>query len=930
MIDITLRKFAKILFKLKTPLYKLPTAFFTFIGILVLFNTALSQINDTSAFQGIDSSTIIPADTILENSNKKDDIEFVINYNSRDSMFFDVKSQTMILYGDAHADYGTINIDADRIEIDWKDRVLKATYSTDSLGNKIGVPVFTDKDDEYIADTIAYNVKTKKGYISNIYTQQNGDHIRTEKAYKDEHDHLYMSDATYCPCEDPNATTYIKTKKLKIIPEKRVYAGPGLLHIGNIPTPLGMPFGIFPVSGKKTSGLIIPDYNYSEVRGYFLSNGGFYWAANDYIGMKFLGSIYSNGGGGFSFGTDYKVRYRFSGNFDFGYTNDVYNADEYEPNNTVNYNLKWNHAPQSIGGRKFTANVNLASTQYYYRNEISTTTSLQNTMTSSIKYSMPLTGTPFSSSINLRHAQNNATGIYNFTLPDFTLTMNRIYPLRPKSSPKDYSFEPVNIIRDFYQSTSIGFSSSIKHIVSNNSKGLDASLPFEISNFDDRLLDTLDLISENFDELLERADLNINYSIPISTTLKLARGKIAFTPALAYNGYIYPEKYDYQLSPITDTSGNTEEAYAIDTIRSFNHAYQYSASVSTSTNIYGIYKFTKPGLPKFMHTMRPTVGMTFSPEFSSPELFPENYTEVYSPEEDTTYYISKYLGQTVPSGSKRSSLNFSLDNTLQMKKTKIDPIEDSSKSDSKTKIEPKTIIKKFTIRSSYNFAAEEFNLASFNIDGSASFIKDLISINYKRHIDPYEYQFDTSSSDYETKINNYAWNAGQGIGNLTYQSVNISTSSINPKKLKQIFGTQKSEEPIEEDSAALLPEPNKSLYKKLVMPWSLSITYTYTQRRLGLTELGETDFSKQNTVSVRSSLDLTPEMKINFTFSYDLETKSVITPNVTVSRSLGCWETSLQWIPFGARQSFRFIINIKSPTLQNDLKYDKRKIWIDN
>ena len=813
MIDITLRKIVKFSFKLKQQLHKLLTASIPSFIFLMIWSTTSAQSPDSLISQLPVDSNIVPESVIPDtlNSNKKEnsDIEYTINYNAVDSMWFDVKTQKVILYGDAHADYGDITVEAEHIEIDWTQQLITATYTLDSNGNKIGIPVFKDKQDEYTADTIAYNVKTKKGYISKIYTQQNNDHIKSDRVYKDEYNNVFMEDATYCPCDDKDATTYIKTKKLKVIPEKRVYSGPALLHIGNIPTPLGMPFAIFPITNQKTSGIIIPDFNYSELRGYYLTNGGFYWATNDYVGIKFLGSIYSNGGGALGISSNYKYRYHYNGSLFLNYTKEVQNGDEYARQDIKNYSLRWNHTPQTTSGRKLTANVELASSQYNFRNEIDATVGLKNTMTSNIRYTMPMTGTPFSSSISLRHFQNNATKIYDFTLPNYALNMNRIYPLRRNSTTKDYSFEPLNVIRDFYQSTSIAMSSNIKYDVSNKPL-TKPSLPFEISNFNESNLDTLLLEKQYIASILDRAKLNMSYSIPVQATLKVAKGKIAITPRFNYSGYVYPESYSFKADSVADDDGIYSEAFRMDTTHALAHAYKYSTSVSTNTNIYGIYKFTKPGLPKFLHTVTPTVGMTFAPEFSDYEKYSQNYSKVYSTAADTSYYISKYLGYTLPTGSKQSSLSFSLNNTLQMKSTKVKEVNDTSDT-KKTSTPPISIIKMFRLSSSYNFAAEEFNLSTIKLDANTSILKSFININYSNYIDPYTLSFDSTASNYQERSNTYAWDNNQGIGNLTYQSIILSTNSISPQSIKKLFQKEPKLEPETEDSIATTP----SLYPKL-------------------------------------------------------------------------------------------------------------------
>ncbi|MCR6638442.1 MAG: putative LPS assembly protein LptD [Sporocytophaga sp.] len=373
------------------------------------------------------------------NVKHKGDIETTIKYSARDSIRLDVVTQTAYLYGEAKINYGDITLEAEQIEINWATSTLTAIGVPDSTGKVKGVPLFKEKDDKYSADIIKYNFKTRKGIISGIVTQQGEGYVQGEKVKRTD-EALFINSAIYTTCNLAHPHFHISANKLKVIPQDKIVTGPFNLYVADVPTPLGFILGIFPVPKKNRSGLIFPMYGESRDRGFFLRNGGYYFAINDYVASRLIGEIYTLGSYGLQSQTNYISRYKFRGNLDLAYnhrksTNPNFGVAEgaKEFYSVEDYKIVWNHQTVSKKNSRLSAAVNFGSTTFNRNNAYNPAAYLTNTMTSSISYSKAFGGTPFNLSLAARSTQNNNTGVYDFTFPDFAFNMNRIYPFKKKN-----------------------------------------------------------------------------------------------------------------------------------------------------------------------------------------------------------------------------------------------------------------------------------------------------------------------------------------------------------------------------------------------------------------------------------------------------------------------------------------------------------------
>ena len=542
----------------------------------------------------------------------------------------DVINKIVYLYGNAKIDYGKISLTAQEVEINWNTNIVTARPGLDSTGKKIGTPVFKDGEDVYqIEYGIRYNFKTKKGIISGIVTQQGEGYIHGDTVKKVD-DNLYIKRAKYTTCNLAHPHFFISARKLKVIPDNKIVSGPFNLVISDVPTPLGFFLGFFPMPKKEKSGFIIPTGG-GSTRGFFLREGGYYWAVNEYLGLKLVGDAYANGSFRTNFNGEYRKRYAYSGSLNLNYSQ-IKNTFNETEGFSQDINVTWVHSTQRTRNSSLTANVNAGSSNYFKRNSYNPSTFQQGVFSSSVNYYKAFPNTPFNMNIALRQDQNVNTGVMNFTLPDVTLSMNRIYPLKRKNAVG---------ARRFYENLNMSYTLNSKIFITNDSVRLqtDRVLPFK---------------GKNLDTLFSKADIGARHTIPIAMPLKANKTFLRFftlTPSATYDEYWYRDKLKY----IWQASDSTLN---IDTIRGFTRTYSYSTSISMSTNIYGRLDFKGRILKAIRHTLIPTFSFNYRPDFSDPGF--GNYQEVQIDEFGNNRRLSNYSGFVygAPGAGKVSSLAF--------------------------------------------------------------------------------------------------------------------------------------------------------------------------------------------------------------------------------------------------------------------------------
>ncbi len=873
-------------------------------------------------------STLVPVDSIPVGEKKKyapsSDIETTINYNARDSMFFDLKGQMMIMYGETHIDYGSIKLDAERTEVDWVKRTIKADFVQDSSGTKIGKPVFTDNQDVYVTDAIIYDLKSRKAQITGVVTEQDGAFMHGRNVRKNELNEMFITGALYTTCNLGDPHFFIESKRLKAIPGNKVVSGPFHLKFREVPTPLWGPFGMFPQPKKKASGIVMPIYGEEQRRGFFLRDGGYYWAASDYMDFRLTGDIYSKGGHALNFNQNYVKRYAYRGTLNFSYTKNVIGTlvNTAEQNS---YWIRWNHTPQSRGNSRFSASVSAGSSSYNANNNLVVNDferSITSQFSSNISYSTKFQGTPYSMTANLRHSQNVQTQIVNLTLPEMTLNMTRIYPFRNVGKPNS-ALAKLNLSHTF----------SAKNELTNAPR---RGFNFDVANEFDDAQDTIVFNSANFDKILDRSRLGARHSVPISTSLTVMK-YFTLTPSFNYEELWYNR--ELQFTDYDPLAGGVR----VDTIDGFSRAGSWRSSASLNTRLYGLYPIGWKNIQAIRHVVTPSVSFSYNPDFGDPRH--GVYSDVIIDENGRTQRLSKYEGFIYgsPPGGESRTMSFGVTNNMEMKV--LDKKDTTGVSFKKIKL-----FDNLSANSGYNFAADSFKLSNISLSARTSFFENKLAIQTSASLDPYIYQLisrtetATGTRVVQRRLDRYAWNNGQGLGQITSMNTSInlnlqgkskSTASQNQGRSAGDRGQgQFGEDPFNPDLAETEEEReiretvqhiqnNPDLYVDFNLPWSLRTTYTISRSKRGFEEV-----AVRQSMNFGGSLGLTDKTQVTFNSGYDFDAKEFTTTRIGVHRDLHCWTLDFNWVPFGTYQSYFLTLRVKSAILQ-DLKVEKKRSFFD-
>jgi len=861
--------------------------------------------------QESDSLTaLILSDTIViddvDSIKNKRDIETTINYSSIDSIFYDLQTQTIKLFGKSKIDYGNINLEAHEILVDWNEQIIDANYMTDSTGKKIGKPVFTENNQSYETDKITYNFESRKAKIKGIVTQLDDAYMQGEDVKKNEQDELFIHEAKYTTCNLANPHFHISSKKIKVIPGKKVVSGPFHLKFGNVPTPLGFIFGMFPQPKKTVSGIIMPNYGEEKMRGFYLRDGGYYFAISDNLDLRLTGDIYSKGSYGLTLGTNYKRRYAYNGSLRFNF-NKSKMGDFENPATSNDFSFSWSHTPDSRGkSSRFSSSVNFQTNSYNQNKNLvysNFNESINAQFNSNISYSKTFKGSPFNFSANLRHSQNVQTKKVNLTLPDISYNMSRIYPFKNVGKLGKSALGKLSISHRF----------TGKIDLSNGSVGSSFS-GINVINSSNNFSEQIEFNFENINSILDRSKIGGKHTIPISTSFNLLK-YFTVSPSINYNEIWYFKKLNYTYNEI-------ENGIEIDTTNAFSRAWSYNSAFSMSTRIYGTVFFKKGKIKAIRHVISPEISFSFSPDFTKPKY--GYYDNVQINETGETKLLSKYenfLYGTPRIGSS-ASMNFYVGNNLEMKVLdKNDTISGTKKI---------KIFENLSFSSSYNFLADSFNLNPIRFNTRTSFFKRLINLSVSGNIDPYSYKLDSISElsngtkmVYQRRINEMAFKNNQGIGSLAFINIALGfrfsakdfKGDTKEEEKESTFGTRQEIDYI---------NSNIVEYIDFNVPWSLNASYNLNRRKIGFR-----DPTITQTLTLSGDLSLSEKTKLSFRSGYDFKNKMFTQTSINATRDLHCWRINFSWVPFGRFQSYNISINAVSALLQ-DLKLEKRSRFFDN
>lgn len=837
----------------------------------------------------------------LKKPPPKSDIETTIFYSARDSINSSLESKIIKLYGNAKIKYGEIELEADEIIIDYENSTITARGQLDSLGQRVGYPVFKNGNEIYETRDIVYNFKSKKAKISEVVTQQGDGIVHGDVVYKNDKNELFTIGNAYTTCNLAHPHFRIISHKAKAIPNDKIVTGPFYMELLDVPLPLGFAFGMFPAQRQSASGIIVPSYGEEVRRGFFLKNGGYYFDISDYIKVGISGDIYSKGSSALYINSMYRKRYAYNGSLNFSMTNNRLTQNIEDNQKIRDFRIAWSHSPQSKGTGRFSASVNAATSSYTNNNLLGINTNPNATnidnssrkLSSNVSYSKTFRGTPFSMGINMRHNQDLVTKRVDLPLPDVSFNVNNIYPF--KKSNKE-ALENL--------------------VVKYNAKGTN-----QITNSLGPIGDVPDsIIPFNFDNLstfLKNSRKGVRHEIPLSTSVKALK-HFTLSPSINYNEIWYFEKLNWGLDE------SKEKAIVLDTIQQFNRISNYSTSISLNTRIYGMYISKNPNrkIKAIRHVVNPSISYSYQPDFTDSKF---GYYQTFTTANGTVIQKSRHEGARFVYGgsaqNRQSSMSLGIGNNLEMK----------VKSPGDSVARKISLLNNLSISTSYNFAADSFKLSTISLSANTNVLNDKININMSASLDPYKYRTDSIGTMeknlghiYETKISKLTWRDGFNPGQITNLNLSFGTN-LSPKGKEKDADTRSkiSQSNISQsDKEFFLQNPDS--YIDFSIPWNLRVNYN-----LNYSKRGRQASTVTQAVRFNGDLSLTEKWKITFNSGYDLKSKEFTQTSINIHRDLHCWQVSLGWTPFGTFQSYNFSIGVKSGMLR-DLKLDRTRSFFDS
>lgn len=844
------------------------------------------------------------------NRKKSGALDAPVTFSSEDSMVYDAKSKVARLYGNSNVKYQNMDLSSDRIQMSLDSSLVRATGTADSTGAISGTPVFTMGQDKYESDTMAFNFKTKKGFIYNVYTEQEDGYLSSQHSKRDSSGVLYLEHGRYTTCDQPHPDFYIALSRAKVRPGKDVVFGPAYLVVADVPLPLAIPYGFFPFTKSYSSGFIMPSYGDESSRGFYLRDGGYYFAMSDKWDLKLLGEIYTKGSWGLSVASNYRKRYRYNGSFFFSYQN-TKNGDKGMPDYTeqTSFKLQWSHRqdPKSNPFSSLSASVNFASTSYE-RNNLNSMYNpqsyTQSLRTSSVNWSTSFSslGMTISGSANL--SQNMIDSTVSLTLPDLNISVSRFYPFKRKHmAGKERWYEKISM------SYTGQFSNSI-------------------DTKEDKLFKS---------NLIKDWRNAFQHNIPINANFTLFN-YININPSFNFTDRMYSNK----VMKSWDEQAQTERA---DTTYGFYNVYNWSMSIGASTKMYGFWvpskKIFGDKIQAIRHVLTPQVTFSYAPDCGS--RYYETYQKTdadgnvslveYSPFENGLF--------NVPSRGKTGSVTFDLSNNIEMK---VKSDKDS------TGYKKLSIIDELGFNMGYNMAAKEKPWSDLTVRLRLKWWKNY-TFNLNAVFATYAYELDDNGRPYVSNHTEYSKGRFVRFQGL---SQNISFT-LNPEKLKKWFGGGDDEEDATEDDNntedddtgiesnvdddmvngqngarkknAGKAETDADGYMKFSMPWSLTFGYGITMRENTSgkfnTKTMRYPYAFTQTLNFSGNIRISDGWNISFSSGYDFENHDLSMTTASLSRDLHCFNMSCS-VVLAPYTSYNFSFRCNAATLTDALKYDKR------
>ena len=842
-----------------------------------------------------------------DTTKKKEPLDAPVIYEASDSIVF-TKEGYAHLYGEGKVNYQNIELTSAVITMNMDSSTVYATGVTDTAGVETGSPIFKDGETPYESKIMRYNFKTKKGFINSIVTQQGEGYVTSEEGKKGANDEIYMRHGKYTTCDNhEHPHFYLRLSMAKVRPKKNVVFGPAQLVVEDVPLPIAVPFGFFPFNSSYSSGFIMPTYGDEMNRGFYLRDGGYYFAISDQMDLKVLGEIFTKGSWGLSAASNYNKRYKFSGSFNASYLV-TKTGEKNMPDYSVSkdFRIQWSHRQDAKANpnSSFSASVNFATSSY----DRSSLSSLynpqqysQNTKASSVSYSrnFPEIGLNISGAFNI--TQNTRDSSLSMTLPDVNISLNRIYPFKRKKSAGDDRW---------YEKISLQYTGSITNSISTK----------------DNLL---------FKTPLTQWENGMQHKIPVSATFNLFK-YINIVPSFNYTErwYLRKVKQSYDASP------TSRDHVKRDTINGFNRLYDYNLSLQMNTKLYGMYKplFMKSKELQIRHVFTPTVSYTYTPDFGKSRYgYYDTYTYTDEDGEVRTVEYSPYEGAVYgyPGKNMSQNISFSIDNNIEMK----------MKSDKDTTGYKKiSLIDQLGASLSYDVANKKWSDLSMNLRLK---LTKSYTFNMNASFATYAYQFDENGN--VVVGDRTEWSYGR-FGRFQVYSGSFSYT-LNNDTFKKLFGKKdedeknkdnkgKEENEDEETEEETEEQNNNSNMRKtekasvdsdgylaFKLPWSVSLSYSYSIREDRSKDINiktmRYPYSLTHSLNVSGNFKIGSRWNMTYSTGYDFTSKEMSMTTLNITRDLHCFNMSCGLV-FGPFTSYNFSIRANSSMLTDALKWDQR------
>ncbi|MCM1297875.1 MAG: LPS-assembly protein LptD, partial [Muribaculaceae bacterium] len=867
-------------------------------GVVEAVDSVKSVLAEIVETMKVDSVSA-PAKPLSRIRREKVDLENPVTITSTDSMIM-VGRDKAYVYGSSNVVYGDLTLDAAEIELDLKTDMVYAVGRVDTAGEVQGNPEFSQKGDTYKSKEMTYNFKTKKGHLTDIITQQGEGYLTGGVTKKTEGEDYYIQGGRYTTCDDHECPHfYLNLTRAKVRPKKNIVVGPAYMVLAGLPLPLAVPFGFFPFTDSYASGVIVPTFGDDYNRGFYLSDGGYYFAISDNMDLALTGEIYTKGSWGLNAMSTYVKRYKYQGNFQINYLKSIYgDKGQADYSKQTNFQVMWSHSQDSKANpnMSLSASVNF-STSGYSRNDINAVYGqgfTENTKSSTINLSYRFPRSKWSLSTSFNIAQRTSDSTLSVSFPNVNVTMQQLYPFKRKKAVGD---------EKWYEKIRMSYSGQLQN-----------SLTAKQDEF--------------FKKSLIKDWRNaMKHNIPVSATFNLFR-YFNLTPSFNFTDRMYTSKVRRQWDPNASVE-------VCDTTYSFYNVWDFSASVSLDTKIYGFYQplpFLGDKVKMIRHVLTPSISFSGAPDFSS--SFFGYYGEYTVPDpsgngegQKRKYSLFPNALYGVPGQGRSGTVSVTLSNNVEMK------VKSDNDSIGEKKV---SLIENFSVSQSYNFAADSLNWSNIQTSLLLRLMKNF-NLNVSATWDVYTYKLNAAGNP--VRVNVPRWKAGKGIGRLSSTGTSFSYTFNNDtfKKKDKSKKDDKSKTDSERDITARLDDPDNPENKKDedteldsdgYMPWSIpwNLTFNYS------VSYGYGSFNKEKmeyngritqNLSMSGNIKPTKNWSLGFSASYDFNTHKIAYMNCNISRDLHCFTMRASVIPVGPYKSYNFHISVKSALL-SDLKYDKR------